>query len=232
MAGTQFTFRQFIVRQERCAMKVGTDGVLLGAWAAGGRRILDIGTGTGLVALMMAQRFPDSEVVGVDIDDEAVAQACENVLKSPFAARVSVIRSAIQDFYSSVFDTIVSNPPYFHHSLKNPDSRRSLARHTDSLSYRDLMKAASRLLTPEGNMSIVLPADAIRDVESEAVIYGFFSSKRYFIKTKASKPPKRVLLEFSRQPPAVCQQLELCLTDGTGNRSDWYHQLTKNFYLF
>lgn len=163
-----FRFKQFEIEQDRCAMKVGTDGVLLGAWAQGGRRILDIGSGTGLISLMMAQRFPEAEVVGIDMDADACGQARENVMASPFRDRVEIECCRLQDFGGAgvsktaealetaeglkadgVFDAIVSNPPFFVDSLKNPDSKRTMARHTDSLPFRDLFAGVKRLLSDE-----------------------------------------------------------------------------------
>lgn len=230
MAGEQFTFKQFIIRQDRCGMKVGTDGVLLGAWASGGRRILDVGTGTGLIALMMAQRFPDAEVYGIDLDTEAVEQARENVRASVFAPRVNIVHAAVQDYADGTFDAIVSNPPYFEHSLKNPDKQRAVARHTDTLSYRDLIQAANRLLSADGHLSLVLPTDVLSSVESECAIYGFFSTIRLFIKTNSLKQPKRVLLEVSRNPVSYHEEI-VCLMDDGNHRSEWYDGLTKDFYI-
>jgi tRNA1Val (adenine37-N6)-methyltransferase len=138
---TGFKFKQFEIHQDRCAMKVGTDGVLLGAWAPGGKRILDVGSGTGLISLMMAQRFPEAQVRGIDMDGEACEEAAENVAASPFADRVEIECCRLQDYHSEEsFDAIVSNPPFFLNSLKNPDSKRTMARHTDSLPFRDLFR--------------------------------------------------------------------------------------------
>ena len=144
MGKNSFQFKQFTINQDRCAMKVGTDGTLLGAWAnapKGPCRILDIGTGTGLVALMMAQRYPESQVVGIDIDRDAIIQAQENVDASPFSERITIINedaTKIDD--KEVFDAIVCNPPYFVDSLTCPESQRTLARHTVTLTYEQLMK--------------------------------------------------------------------------------------------
>ena len=138
MSNNSFTFQKFTIHQDRCAMKVGTDGVLLGAWAHGGKRILDIGTGTGLVAIMMAQRFADAHVTAVEIDHNAALQACNNANCSPFASRISIVETSIQNFEvygTQLFDSIVSNPPFFTDSLKNPDSQRATARHADTLPY-------------------------------------------------------------------------------------------------
>ena len=138
MGNSVFIFKEFAVKQDACAMKVGTDGVLLGAWARGGSRVLDIGTGTGLIALMMAQRFPEAEIEAIDIAEAACLQAKENVANSVFARRVRVVRAALQQYVGpKSFDCIVSNPPFFVDSLHNPDALRSMARHTSTLSSRE-----------------------------------------------------------------------------------------------
>ena len=159
-------------------MKVGTDGTLLGAWAHGGRTVLDIGTGTGLIALMMAQRFPQSQVTAIDIDEDAVAQARENVVASPFADRISVVLGDIRNTNHTNgqtlcvnYEAIVVNPPYFIESLECPDDQRTTARHTSSLSYRDLMGAACRLLADDGELSVVIPFDCKARLESEALLH-------------------------------------------------------------
>ena len=135
-----FTFRQFHIEQDKCAMKVGTDGVLLGSWAKGGKRILDIGTGTGLIALMMAQRFPDANIDAIEIDENAVIQATENVLRSPFTKQIVVKHCSLQTYSETKekYDSIVCNPPYFVDSLKSNDNNRTVARHTDALPFNDL----------------------------------------------------------------------------------------------
>ena len=136
MPNPYFQFKRFTVYHDRCAMKVGTDGVLLGAWTdvSSSQQILDIGTGTGLIALMLAQRNVTAHITAIDIDEEAIEQAQGNIAASPWKNRIEVMK---QDFcqYSAnrLFDTIVSNPPYFNQSLKGPDSQRNTARHTDSL---------------------------------------------------------------------------------------------------
>ena len=176
MANDYFQFRQFTIRQNRCAMKVGTDGTLLGAWSRGGQTLLDIGTGTGLIALMMAQRFPEARVIGIDIDPEAVGQARENVAASHFG-NVEVLETGVQAYEHLPFDVIVCNPPYFEASLECPDAQRTQARHTASLSYRDLMASAWRLLADDGEFSVVIPFDCKARLESEAALAGFFKSR-------------------------------------------------------
>ncbi|MCR4602150.1 MAG: methyltransferase [Prevotella sp.] len=218
-----FQFQQFTIHQEHCAMKVGTDGTLLGAWANGGRHILDIGTGTGLIALMMAQRFPEAMVTGIDIDEEAIAQALQNVKASPFASRISISHQNLTQT-TGCFDCIVSNPPYFNDSLHCPDAKRTMARHTSSLTYRTLMEQAWQLLSDNGELSVVVPADSSNKMESEAFIAGFSMCRQCLIKTSERKPAKRILMAFAKHPRKLERTL---LTLG----SEECRQLTKDFYL-
>lgn len=218
-----FQFKQFTIEQEMCAMKVGTDGVLLGAWARGGQHVLDVGTGTGVIALMMAQRYSKAQVVAIDIDEGAVLQARLNVSKSPFSGRVDVVQQALQE-HQGEYDAIVSNPPFFIDSLAAPDLQRNMARHTEALSYSELMQAAHRLLTDDGELSVVVPFDYRRRMENEAVFVGFFPSRVCSVKTTERKPVKRYLLAFRKHP---CQCEEEMLTIG----DDRYQQLTQDFYL-
>ena len=243
-----FQFKQFTIQQELCAMKVGTDGVLLGAWASGGtvpkrgncRRILDIGTGTGLIALMMAQRFPDAWIDAIEIDHEAAVQANENVAASPFADRIRVMEISLQEYVGQLiakadgfcqYDVIVSNPPYFVNSLKNPDVQRMTARHTDTLSFRQLMQGVSRLLADEGVFSVILPTSGQVELECEAIIDGLSKICDMQVKTKENKTAKRCMMSFSRQVPAVVQREEVCMMEADNQRSSWYQELTKDFYL-
>ncbi len=151
MSNSCFQFKQFKINQDRCAMKVGTDGVLLGTWTdvSGVQSILDVGTGTGLIALMLAQRSSAAIISGIEIDGDAAAQAVENVNNSPWREKINIEAVSLQTFTKNTgcrFDLIVSNPPYFNKSLKNPDAQRSVARHSDLLSRQDLLTAADTLL--------------------------------------------------------------------------------------
>ncbi|MBP5257949.1 MAG: methyltransferase [Prevotella sp.] len=232
-----FSFKQFEVCHDRCGMKVGTDGCLLGAWASGGSRILDVGTGSGLIALMMAQRFPGSRVTAIDIDADAVSQAKENVINSPFADRVDVIEADFNNFFieanteKPLYDAIVSNPPFFENALKTPDAQRNIARHSDSLTYASLMRNAYRLLSAEGTLTVVVPADYESVVMSEAAIAGFFLSQRTAIRTKENKPIKRLLLAFTKSSPYEIENIECALLSSDGMRSVWYQSLMSDFYL-
>ena len=238
-----FRFKQFEIEQDRCAMKVGTDGVLLGAWAQGGCRILDIGSGTGLISLMMAQRFPEAEVVGIDMDADACGQARENVMASPFRDRVEIVCCRLQDFggtseaaeglkAAGVFDAIVSNPPFFVDSLKNPDSKRTMARHTDSLPFRDLFAGVKRLLSDEGVFSAIVPAEVVKQFVAESCMLGFYLIRKCGVKTVERKQPKRFMLSFAKHRISPYEEHVETMIDSQGNRSEWYRKITEEFYLF
>lgn len=229
-----FQFKQFEIHQDRCAMKVGTDGVLLGAWASGGKRVLDVGSGTGLVSLMMAQRFSQANVVGIDIDAEACGQAEENVNASPFAERVKIVNASLQAFSAQqggIFDAIVSNPPFFTDSLKNPDKQRALARHADSLPFVDLLRGVRLLLTEDGLFSLIIPTDAFPFFDAQASLEHFFLIRRCKVKTVVRKQPKRELLTYSKKLSFELLEEEEILTNSDGSRSEWYQTLTQEFYV-
>ena len=235
MANGYFQFKQFTVHQQHCAMKVGTDGTLLGAWALASEspcRILDIGTGTGLIALMMAQRYPQAKVTAIDIDDGAVRQAKENVSASPFADRINVIKADVLTVEEEEkYDSIVCNPPFFEDSLTCPDPQRTEARHTVSLGYRQLMEAAFRLLKDDGHFSLIIPSDCRERLESEAHLRGFFLSRVCSIQTTPKKAPKRYMIELSKQPVNEVDTTNGILESSPQVRSDWYQELTKEFYI-
>lgn len=218
-------------------MKVGTDGVLLGAWARlepTHRRIIDVGCGTGLIALMAAQRTEEwgARVVGVEIEEGASTDATENVRRSPWAERIAIINSPIQNYEPSegAFDHLLSNPPYFVASLTSPDAARTTARHTTSLTFDDLAATASRLLTPEGAMSLVLPTDAVADMTLAAARKGFFLARRTDVVTKSGAKPIRSLVEYGRHPqPTLRTELTIHLPGG--DFSPEYRALTQDFYL-
>ena len=230
-------------------MKVGTDGVLLGAWAEGGQRILDIGSGTGLISLMMAQRFPEAQVWGIDIDPDACMQARENVAASPFADRVGIACCALQNLSEehlvrgseelmemkegegNLFDAIVSNPPFFVNGLKNPDSKRAMARHSDSLPFPVLMKGVRRWLSDEGVFSAIVPADVLESFVSEAYCSGLSLVRQCGVKTVERKQPKRYLVAFSKRRAGMMDKCTEIMTDSEGNRSEWYAKITEEFYL-
>ena len=205
-------------------MKVGTDGVLLGAWCPTGTRILDVGTGSGLIARMLMQRCPDAEVEGIDIDPSAVEQALENGVRA--------FHTRLQDWQGS-YDLIVSNPPYFQNSLKNPDKGREMARHTDTLSYEELIKHSARLLQEGGQLALILPAEAEAEIRQLAAAENLFLTHATRVFSKESKPARRVLLSFvmSTLRNDVITIDTLILEDEKGGRSAAYSELCKEFYL-
>jgi tRNA1Val (adenine37-N6)-methyltransferase len=232
-SGTHFHFKKFSVRHDRCAMKVGTDGVLLGAWVdiRDAHNILDIGTGSGVIALMLAQRTSGAaNIESVEIEKDAADQAAENFRTSPWPSKVSVQQVAIQNYFPPVrFDLIVSNPPYFNKSLKPPDETRHQVRHTALLPYDELLKAAARLLSPAGRLSLILPyQEAITFVEL-AERYELFCTRRYHFRTRIEKAVERTLLEFCsiREP---VDEGELLLYDKGVEWSATYRNLVSDFY--
>lgn len=201
MANPYFQFKKFTVWHDRCAMKVGTDGVLLGAWADTERayRILDVGTGTGLIALMLAQRS-DALIDAIDIDPAACLQAEANVLHSPFLRQIRIIHTSLGAYLSQAddrYDLIVSNPPYFVDSLKCPDTRRTLARHTDSLSLPDLIRDCRSLLKPDGRLALILPYDQRERLLTCLREAALFLSKETAVIPTSGARPKRLLVELS-----------------------------------
>lgn len=226
-----FRFKRFVVNHDKCAMKVGTDGVLLGAWATGGNRVLDIGTGSGLIALMMAQRFPQTHVTAVDIEPGACIQASENVERSEFKGRIDVVESAIQDYSASLFDSIVCNPPFYEASPASSTYERTLARSSVALPFPDLFRHASRLLLPEGVFSVVVPASHRVAFDAEAAFAGLWPLKACGIRTVGRKPVGRWLLAYGKRPAVAVEECEKCLNNDDMTRSDWYMVLTADFYL-
>ena len=237
-----FNFKQFNIHQEKCAMKVGTDGVLLGAWAQGGRHMLDVGCGTGIISLMLAQRFSDADITSIDIVDECCQQTRENADRTPWAHRIAVVNQSLQDFTAlhlaqvengeaSLFDAIVSNPPFFVDSLKNPDEKRTLARHTDSLPLSTLARSVSRLLSDDGVFSVMLTSECYKDFIDEAWFSGLFLVEDLAVKTTIKKSPKRHLLLFSKQRPMEVRCSEQLLQNPDGSRSLWYQKLSDDFYV-
>jgi tRNA1Val (adenine37-N6)-methyltransferase len=215
-------------------MKVGTDGVLLGAWADIGsaRHILDIGTGTGLIALMLAQRSgKNRHIDAIEIDFDTYQQAVENVKDSVWQDKINVCHTSLQHFTTSQkYDLIVSNPPYFLNSLKAPDQRRNLSRHADQLPYTDIIDSCQRLLHPHGRLCLILPPSEGIIFTKIAATARLLCNKKISIHHKESKPAERLLLEFSYQSP-ICQEGELVLFNQEGKRTPSYHQLVSEFYL-
>ena len=216
-------------------MKVGTDGVLLGAWANcnNSLRALDAGSGTGLIAIMLAQRSK-AHIHALEIDALAAQEAKLNVSNSQWSNQITVEQVAFQDFAKSTqlkFDLIVSNPPYFVNSLKSPKANRSLARHTDSLSFLDLLAGVEQCLSLDGLFAVVLPHSAGSEFVEMALNYRLFCVRRTNVKPKPEKPPKRVLLEFSFEEKPLQISSFAVETNVRHAYTSAYKELTKDFYL-
>lgn len=235
MANNWFQFQQFRVQQDRCAMKITTDAVLLGALAKckSPKKILDIGTGTGVISLMLAQRFPEAQVTALEIDPEAAAQAAENFKESPFADRLQLIPTALQDFSSDAsFDLIVSNPPYFPDHLKSNNTKRNLALHTDSLPFEALLNHARYLLKPSGQFWVILPPRQMGDFCKLAEKVNLFPNQKIQIRDSETKPIHREIVAFSKteKRPSFPDQI-YCLKSPDGGYSEAYRRILAGFLL-
>ena len=245
MGNSYFQFKQFTIHHECCAMKVGTDGVLLGAWAPfeglpTGACLLDIGTGSGLITLMLAQRYPQTQVLGIDIDAAAIAQASENIEASPFAARCRVECCSLQQLAQQTasgtadsaprFDAIACNPPFFEESLLPPDAGRRDARHTVSLPFDELVQVSAQLLCPDGRFAVILPTPAFDAFHLLCFAQRLALEARCDVKTTAHKAPKRTLACFRKSADVKRHDATLVLTEN-GVRSVEYTALTRDFYL-
>lgn len=233
----RFRFKKFDVGHARSAMKIGTDGVILGSWfdaGPAGCRILDIGTGTGLIALMAAQRNPTAAIAAVECDQGACLDAAENFSSSPWHSNLTLHESTIQEYAAvcaAKFDRIVTNPPYFTDSLKNPDEGRRTARHTDSLPFEELLDSACALLADDGVFSVILPVEEARVFTVMAGQKGLFPLRTLLVYPKAGGEAKRAATEYSFRDGDVSAE-ELVIEAGGRHRySEEYRVLTGDFYL-
>lgn len=227
-----FRFRQFSIEDDRSTMKVGTDGVLLGALAqCCGTRILDLGTGSGLIALMLAQRFPTAIVKAIDVDETSVLQARENFQRSPWGDRLTALVADAR-LYKPVcsYDLVVSNPPFFAQSLKSPEARRTLARHNDTLSTSELLQCVSRLLAEEGRFWCVLPVEGAEKMGEMGVDMGLKVSRWVAVSDREGQKPKRVYFEMGKTVVKCVEEVHY-LKEVDGRRSEWYGKTTGEFYL-
>lgn len=234
MANSYFEFKQFIIRHDKCAMKVGTDGVLLGAWAdiRSCTKILDVGTGSGLISLMLAQRSA-AEIDAIDIDADACLQATENTEASPFGERIRVHHIPFSDYAETCnfkYDLIVSNPPYFIDSLKCPDQKRSQARHTDTLLLADLIKGSKQLLASNGRLALILPFEQLDTLQNIALSYGVYPCRRTDVIPQPEAAPKRLLIELSALKTDFTPD-SLIIEEARHQYTEGYKTLTRDFYL-
>jgi tRNA1Val (adenine37-N6)-methyltransferase len=234
MSNSWFQFKQFRIEQQRSALKVGTDGVLLGAWCGvtGAKSILDVGTGTGVIALMLAQRS-ESHISAVEISEDACLDARHNFQNSPWSERLTLYSGDFNNFMEShalSFDLVVCNPPFFKKSMKSSDPASSIARHDISLSFEQLITGAKKMLTSQGRFAVILPIEVLDDFRETARLAGFYLIRKTTINPKIGKPPKRVLLEFSVST-AYPEANELVILLDSQTYSEKFIELTKEFYL-
>jgi tRNA1Val (adenine37-N6)-methyltransferase len=237
MSNVSFAFKKFNIKQDRCAMKVGTDAVLLGAWVApnGSNRILDIGTGTGVISLMLAQKS-NAAITAIDIDKDSTEQATTNVAESSFKNHVEVKHMSFQELAQTCthkFDLIVTNPPYFIDSAKNKDeSRRKNARHADLLPFKDLIDGVKKLLDDKGKFCLILPKNEAGIFRSMAELKGLYLSKLLRIRTTLEKDSeKRRLMQFEFKESEFSESTLVIEADSHRNYTTEYKELTKDYYL-
>lgn len=227
-----FNFKHFRVNQTGCGMRIGTDSVLLGAWAdiSGCKRILDVGAGTGVLSFMAAQRCQCAQIDAVEIDVVASNVAQENVVNSQWGNRISIYNCDFLDFDGDKnYDYIITNPPYFDTGERAHDSRRAQARHTDSLPFDRLLGKCASLLASEGRIGIIAPSVARRNIEFLAGEMNLWLHRRLSVRTTAKKEVSRYLWEFTNCPSSPIDE-EIILQSG-GSRSQRFDELTNDFYI-
>jgi Predicted O-methyltransferase len=237
MANPFFKFKKFTVYHDKCAMKVGTDGVLLGAWTnvIKAERILDIGTGSGLIAMMLAQRNKDTMIDAIDIEEGAFIQAIENIAASPFRERIAVHLAPLTEYAESIsckYDLIVSNPPYFGQSLTSPDEHRTIARHTTTLTLDALLSDSLSILNSEGRIALILPSSKEKELKAAAEVYSLTIQRKTNVVPTPNAIHKRILIELTRKENAKkCTTNNLLLEISRHQYSPEYKSLTSEFYL-
>ena len=231
-----FKFKQFDVDQSGCAMKINTDGVLLGALANldHPQNILDIGTGTGVIALMLAQRFKDAKIDAVEIDPSAAETAERNFQKSPFAERLTVYPLSFKEFFDKnpgkKYDLIVSNPPFYINSLKSPEAKRELAKHADRLFFEDLLSSASMHISESGTLCMILPVDTVEMVDSLAPRHKLNLHRKALISSFSESKPHRVVVAYSFDETAVIES-KFVIYESVGKYSEEYINLLKPYFI-
>lgn len=237
MSSDCFQFKQFCVHHDRCSMKVGTDGVLLGCWAfacdlphSAQGPILDIGTGSGLIALMLAQRFPNASITGIDIDLPSVEQARENVAQSPFRNNMEIVHIGLEAFEAGGYQRIVSNPPFYEEDTHSKTEQMHNAKHTTALTFDALAAGVDRLLDKEGEFDVIVPYAAAERFIGVAATHGLFLVRRCDVKGSTTRPFKRSMMAFCREPRETEHTL-LIIRTPQNTYSEEYTRLTQDFYL-
>lgn len=235
MSKTYFKFKQFVINQDKTVFKVGTDGVLLGACAesSGAKRILDIGTGTGLIALMAAQRS-DAEIVAIEPEEGSYGQASENIKLSKWSERIRIFNVTFEDFYMGTddkFDVIISNPPYFRNSLENPDHLKSATRHSVSLTSAGILEGAEKLLECDGSLQLILPYEEGTLFIAEAMERGFFVNRIINVIPVPEGEIKRLIMKFERISKPLYEKYITIETGIRHHYTEEYKEITRDFYL-
>lgn len=233
MGNSIFHFQQFSIYQDGVAMKVGIDGVLLGAWAkvAGVKTVLDVGTGTGLLALMLAQRNTSIFVDAIEINKSACKVAIENVAASAFEKQINVIEASLQDFTwrtKKTYDCVITNPPFFSEDVKPVNAARRIARHNESMPFRELLKCSRKLLQPEGVLFFIYPAKSNLVLDAQIMDFGMYIWEKVYVKPTEEKEANRVLYSVGLQK-RVKKEFTLCVRE-KGTFSKTFRELTKTYY--
>ena len=235
MSNTYFQFKHFTIEQDTVAMKVSTDGVLLGAWAnaANAKNILDIGTGTGLLALILAQRHP-AYIDAIEIEPLAVEKARNNVNKSPWHERINIIEKDIRLYTRNTtkrYDYIICNPPFFENSKQSAKRNRTLARHNTELNFSQLLQSVSKLLHKNGLFSVIIPAENELNFQNRALLQHLYCRRKTRVISKAGKNPKRILMELCKKK-LPCVTGQLFIKDSNNRYTEEYINLTNDYYLY
>lgn len=235
LSDPSFRFRQFQVSHHRSTMKVGTDAVVLGAWvklSATDESVLDIGCGSGIIALMLAQRS-NLYIDAIDIDSDSVEEASQNFSDSPWSTRLRAVHTSLAGFAADTdktYDLVVSNPPFFQNSMLSANEKLSLAKHNVQLSLDDFLGDSVRLMKATGRLCVILPVQESRVVLMNAERYGLFLHQKLTIIPKEGKPANRMILEMSKQDRAEVYFERIVLRDSSGNFSEEYKKLTRDFH--
>jgi len=236
MSNVLFKFKQFTIHQDQCAMKIGTDGVLLGAWANikhNPNSILDIGSGTGIIALMLAQRSNAELIDAIEIDENTFEQCVENFENSPWSDRLFCFHASLEEFTDEVddkFDVIISNPPFYTDDFKSENTKRDLARFSDAMPFEHLIKSVSKLLSEDGKFSVIIPYKEEVSFINLASKFNLFLNRILHVRGNPNSETKRSLLEFSFSKTEIKTE-ELTIEEGRHNYTNDYVNLTKDFYL-
>jgi len=228
-----FQFKHFAIKQNLCAMKVGTDGVLLGAWTdTPNGNVLDIGCGTGLISLMIAQRNPSTLIDAIDVDHNAFLQTTENIANSEWKHTIKSYHTSLQNFTTDKkYQLIVSNPPFFVNTTKAGDNSRNTARHTDELSFNDLLENVSKLIDDSGIFSVILPIQSEIEFCELAKKHRLHLTRICYVKPNLEKNCKRILMEFSLIPSSLITEHLTIETEKRHHYTEEYRNLTNHFYL-